>query len=128
MTGGRRLDFGAPVSYKLPYGTHELGKPNEKEEKMIIAQLSVYPLGEGTSLSRFVKQGIKVIQESGHRYEIGGMSTAVEVPDLDSLFSLVKRIHQAHLQAGAKRIVIDLKVDDRRDKEATLETKKGAVK
>ena len=95
---------------------------------MIMAQLSVYPLGEGTSLSRFVKEGIRVIKESGYKYEIGGMSTAVEVPDLDSLFSLVKRIHQAHLQAGAKRIVIDLKVDDRRDKEATLETKKGALK
>ena len=95
---------------------------------MILTQLSVYPLGEGTSLSRFVKEGIKVIKESGFKYEIGGMYTAVEVPDLDSLFSLVKRIHQAHLRAGAKRIVIDLKVDDRRDKEATLETKKGAVK
>lgn len=95
---------------------------------MIVAQLSVYPLGEGTSLSRFVKEGIKVIKESGYKYEIGGMSTAVEVPDLDSLFSLVKGIHQAHLRAGARRIVIDLKVDDRRDKEATIETKKGAVK
>ena len=95
---------------------------------MILAQLSVYPLGEGTSLSRFVKEGIKVIKESGFKYEIGGMSTAVEAPDLDALFSLVKRIHQAHLQAGAKRIVIDLKIDDRKDKEATLETKKGAVK
>ncbi len=95
---------------------------------MILAQLSVYPLGEGTSLSRFVKEGIKVIKESGFKYEIGGMSTAVEVPDLDSLFSLVKRMHQAHLQAGARRIVIDLKVDDRRDKDATLEAKKRAVK
>ncbi len=95
---------------------------------MILAQLSVYPIGEGTSLSRFVKKGIQAIKESGFKYEIGGMSTAIEVPDLDSLFQLVKKVHQAHLNEGARRIVIDLKVDDRRDKEATIERKRNAVK
>ena len=94
---------------------------------MILAQLSVYPIGEGTSLSRFVKKGVAVIKESGYKYEVGGMSTAVEVPDLDSLFDLVKKIHAAHLGEGAKRIVIDLKVDDRRDKDATIERKRKSV-
>ena len=95
---------------------------------MILAQLSVYPIGEDTSLSRFVRKGVKVIKDSGFRYEIGGLSTAVEVPDLDSLFLLVKKVHQAHLEEGAKRIAIDLKVDDRRDKDATLESKRNSVK
>ena len=95
---------------------------------MVLAQFSVYPLGEGTSLSRFVKKGIQVVKESGFKYEIGGLSTTVEVPDLDSLFQLVKKVHQAHLGEGAKRVVIDLKVDDRRDKEATIDTKRNAVK
>ena len=95
---------------------------------MILAQLSVYPLGEGISLSRFVKRGVQAIKESGFTYEIGGLSTAIEVPDLDSLFLLVKKVHQAHLDEGAKRIVIDLKVDDRRDKDATIESKQKAVK
>lgn len=93
----------------------------------MIAQLSVYPIGEGTSLSRFVKKGVKVISESGYPYEIGGMSTTVEVPDLDALFDLVKKVHAAHVAEGAKRIVIDLKVDDRRDKKATIQSKKAAV-
>ncbi len=95
---------------------------------MILAQLSVYPIGESTSLSRFVRKGVKVIKDSGFRYEIGGLSTAVEVPDLDSLFLLVKKVHRAHLEEGAKRIAIDLKVDDRRDKDATLESKRNSVK
>jgi len=93
---------------------------------LILAQVSVYPISEGTSLSRFVKKGVKVIKESGYTYEIGGLSTAV--PDLDSLFLLVKKVHQAHLDEGAKRIVIDLKVDDRRDKDATIQTKRNSVK
>ena len=94
---------------------------------MILAQLSVYPLGEGTSVGRFVKQGVKIIKGSNFKYEIGSFSTVIEVPDLDSLFLLVKKVHQAHLEEGAKRIVIDLKVDDRRDKEATLESKLNSV-
>jgi uncharacterized protein (TIGR00106 family) len=95
---------------------------------MVLGQFSVYPLGEGTSLSRFVKKGIQVVKESGYKYEIGGLSTTVEVPDLDALFQLVKKVHQAHLGEGAKRVVIDLKVDDRRDKDATIDTKRNAVK
>ncbi len=95
---------------------------------MILAQLSVYPIGDGTSLSRFVKKGIQVIKESGYTYEIGGMSTAIELPDLDALFVLVKKVHQAHVDEGGQRIVIVLKVDDRRDKDATIGSKRNAVK
>ncbi len=95
----------------------------------MIAQLAVYPIGgQGTSLSKYVKEGIRVIKESGYHYEIGGMSTAIEIPDLDSLFDLVKKIHAAHVEAGGKRIVIDLKVDDRRDKKASIDQKREAVK
>ena len=93
----------------------------------MLAQLSVFPIGESTSLSRFVKKGIAVIKESGYKYEIGGMSTCIEVPDLDALFDLVKSVHQAQLDEGAQRISIDLKVDDRRDKNATIQTKRSSV-
>ena len=94
---------------------------------MILAQLSVFPIGEGTSLSRYVKKGIEVIKASGYHYEIGGMSTCIEVPDLDALFRLVKQVHLAHIAEGAQRISIDLKVDDRRDKDATISTKRKSV-
>ncbi len=93
----------------------------------MIAQLSVYPMGEGTSLSRFVKKGVGIIERSGYRYEVGAMGTAIEVPDLDALFELVKQIHGAHVSEGARRVIIDLKVDDRRDKKATIHSKKAAV-
>jgi uncharacterized protein (TIGR00106 family) len=93
----------------------------------MIAQLSVYPIGEGTSLSRFVRKGVAVVEQSGYAYDVGGMATTVEVPDLDALFDLVKKVHSAHVAEGAQRIVIDLKVDDRRDKKATIASKKSAV-
>ena len=93
----------------------------------MIAQISVYPIGKGTSLSRFVRKGISVIERSGYAYEVGGMATTVETPDLDALFDLVKKVHTAHVKEGAERIIIDLKVDDRRDKTATIKSKKESV-
>jgi uncharacterized protein YqgV (UPF0045/DUF77 family) len=41
---------------------------------------------------------------------------------------LVKKVHQAYLDEGAQRIVIDLKVDDRRDKDAIIGSKRNSVK
>ena len=93
----------------------------------MIAQLSVYPLGESTSVSGFVKKGVAVIKKSGYTYEIGGMSTTVETPGLDELFHLIKQVHAAHVEEGAQRIIIDLKVDDRRDKTATINSKRDSV-
>lgn len=94
---------------------------------MILAQLSVYPVGEGVSLGRYVKKGIKIIEESGYTYQVGGMSTAIEVADLQDLFDLVAKIQQAQFDEGAQRVLIELKVDDRRDKDATLTGKIDSV-
>lgn len=94
---------------------------------MILAQLSVYPVSEGVSMGRFVRKGVKIIEESGFTYQVGGMSTSVEVPSLRDLFDLVEKIHQAQLAEGAERLIIELKVDDRRDKNATLAAKIESV-
>lgn len=93
----------------------------------MIAAMSIYPIGEGISLGRFVRKGVKIIEESGFPYEVGPMSTSVEVENLDQLFELIKKIHAAQLAEGARRIVIELKVDDRRDKPATIQTKIKSV-
>jgi uncharacterized protein (TIGR00106 family) len=93
----------------------------------MIAQLSVYPIGVGTSLGRFVRRGVAVIEASGLPYEVGGMSTSVEAPDLETLFDLIKKVHAAHVNEGAQRVVIDLKIDDRRDKKATIASKKKSA-
>jgi len=89
--------------------------------------LSIYPIGAGVSLGRHVKKGVKIIEDSGYAYQVGGMSTSVEVPDLQELFELVENIRQAQLDEGAERIIIELKIDDRRDKDATLQEKIESV-
>ena len=94
---------------------------------MLLAQLSVYPIGTGVSLGKYVKKSVRIIEESGYTYQVGGMSTSVEVPDLQQLFDLIEKIRQAQIDEGAERIILEVKVDDRRDKDATLQKKIDSV-
>ncbi len=94
---------------------------------MVIAELSVVPIGEGTSVSRHIRVAISVLKKKGIKYEVGGMSTVMEAEDLDTLFSAIKEAHEAVLELGAKRVITTIKIDDRRDKLQTIESKKRAV-
>jgi uncharacterized protein (TIGR00106 family) len=94
---------------------------------MIIAELSIFPTSEGTSVSQYVKEVIRVIEASGLRSETGGMSTTIEAPDLETLFRVIRRADKALLKMGVKRVHIDLRVDHRLDKDATIASKLYAV-
>ena len=95
---------------------------------MIIAEISVVPLGEGTSISRFVRFAMSELKKTEMKTLVGPMSTSVEAETLDDVLLAVKSAHQAVVNAGAKRVVTTLKIDDRRDKQATMKTKIDAVK
>ena len=51
------------------------------------------------------------------------MATIIETKDLPTLFQVIQKAHDAVVAAGAERIVTEIKIDDRRDKEATMESK-----
>ena len=90
---------------------------------MIISQLSIAPLGVGTSVSRYVKLVLKTLENENIKSKINAMATVIETEDLDTLFNAVKKAHNAVINAGAERIITELKIDDRRDKNATAELK-----
>jgi uncharacterized protein (TIGR00106 family) len=93
-----------------------------------IAEISIVPIGTpSTSVSRYVAACVKVLEESGLSYELHGMGTIIE-GDLRALFEVVQRMHEVPFDAGALRVVTTLKVDDRRDKEASAKEKVSAVK
>jgi uncharacterized protein (TIGR00106 family) len=94
---------------------------------MIIAEFAIFPTSEGPSVSKYVKEAIKFIESSGLHHETGGMSTTIEAPDLDTLFKVIAKCHEALVKMGAKRIHIDLRVDHRLDVEASIESKLKAV-
>jgi uncharacterized protein (TIGR00106 family) len=94
---------------------------------MIIAQLSISPVGENVSLSKFVKTAIDTIKKHNVKFDVNAMSTVIETGSIDALLSIVSDAHKAIANMGVKRIITDLKIDDRRDKNATINSKIKAV-
>jgi len=94
---------------------------------MVIAQVVVSVLGEGTSVSRYVRIALKSMEEGGVKVTPGPMSTVIEAETVEEILEAVKRAHLAVAETGAKRIITELKIDDRRDRKATAETKLRAV-
>lgn len=95
---------------------------------MAIAIVSIFPIGEGTSLSSFVAESIKAIREMRDiKFEMTGMGTIIE-GEIDKIFEALKTMHLAQLNAGAKRIYMSISIDDRRDKPSSAQAKVESVK
>ncbi len=94
---------------------------------MIIAEVSIAPFGVGTSLSRYVKEAVKALRESGLKVTPCPMGTVLEGPDLGSIFRAVEQAHDAVRAAGGERISINLKVDARYDKDTSAEEKLRSI-
>ena len=94
---------------------------------MIISQLSIAPVWVGTSLSKYVKIVLDTLKENNVKFESNDMATILETDDLDKLFSIVKEAHNAVLKSGVKRVITELKIDDRKDKNVIIGTKVKAI-
>ena len=96
---------------------------------MAILEISVMPLGTGTpSVSRFVVGAVKILQaEKGVKYEMSSMGTNIE-GDLEQLLDLAWRMHRSAFDAGAQRVVTTMKIDERRDQMASIQSKVASVK
>jgi uncharacterized protein (TIGR00106 family) len=55
------------------------------------------------------------------------MATVIETKDLETLFNIVQEAHMTMVNSGAERVITELKIDDRRDKNATMESKIKAL-
>jgi uncharacterized protein (TIGR00106 family) len=96
---------------------------------MAMIDISVVPVGtQSPSVSQYVAGAVRILQkEPGIRYELTAMNTIIE-GDLDKLLALAQKMHRSAFDAGAKRVVTTIRIDERRDKPLTIEGKIKAVK
>jgi uncharacterized protein (TIGR00106 family) len=95
---------------------------------MAIMEITTFPIGEGTSLSKYVAKAIEVLEsEPDIDYELTAMGTVV-IGDLDRLLEVAQHMHQAILDTGAQRVSTTIHIDDRRDKPVTLSSKLESVR
>ncbi len=95
---------------------------------MPMLQITIMPSPpkEGTGVSEYVAEALEIVKKSGLKYELSPTATIIE-GGLDELFKIAKEIHEVSFKKGARRVVTVLMIDDRRDKEITMEYKKKSV-
>jgi len=95
---------------------------------MAIIDVSVIPLGTETpSVSKYVAEAIRTLKdEKDVKYELTAMGTIIE-GQLPHLLSLAQKMHDTAFDTGAMRVVTIIKVDERRDQVATINSKIEAV-
>jgi len=97
---------------------------------MITAEISVVPIGtSSTSVSDFVAEAGKVLQDYPQAVsKLTGMGTEIQCQDAGILFEILQKMHSAPFNKDVKRVYTVIKIDDRKDKEASLEQKISSVK
>ena len=91
----------------------------------MLAEFSIFPIGEGVSLSKYVARSMKLIDESGLKYRINPMGTVVE-GEWDEVMELIKSCHHAILE-DTQRVTCSIKIDDRKGKTNALDMKIKSV-
>jgi len=94
---------------------------------MVIASLTVTPVGTGTpSLSKYVAECARVLDESGVKHTLTPMGSVLE-GSLEEILEVVARVHEIPFTQGVMRVSTRLTIDDRRDKELSARGKLEAV-
>ena len=95
----------------------------------VIAEVTVVPLGTGsTSLSNYVAQVEKVVRNYPDiKKQLTPMSTILE-GELNRIMEIIREMHEVPFISGVKRVSTRITIDDRRDKDASMEKKLRSVK
>lgn len=97
---------------------------------MATAEITILPIGtESTSVSSFVAEADRILSKYPDvKNKITAMGTEIECSDVNKLFDVLREMHAASFNNKANRIYSIIKIDDRRDKESTLDSKIKAVR
>ena len=95
---------------------------------VVIAEVSFSPIGTATpSLSRFVAAAVRVLERHPEvKHELNPMGTVLEGERAD-IIKVIEEMNEAIFAAGAMRVGTTLKIDERRDKIASMEHKVDTV-
>ena len=81
---------------------------------MAIVQVSIVPLGtKTTSISNYVAQALKVLQnQKSVSYKLTPMGTVLE-GDLDKVLNMVRQMHESVFREGVQRVLTIVNRTDR---------------
>ncbi|MBP7087001.1 MAG: MTH1187 family thiamine-binding protein [Methanomassiliicoccales archaeon] len=91
----------------------------------MIAEFSIVPVGKGVSLSPFVAECLRIVEESGLKHQLTPMGTVLE-GDTEKVMDTIMACHSQVLRMS-ERVVTSIKIDDRRDRPMDMERKVRSV-
>ncbi|SMP75525.1 uncharacterized protein, MTH1187 family [Neorhodopirellula lusitana] len=92
----------------------------------VIVDICVVPIGVGVSVSKYVAECQKVLQEAGLEHQLHAYGTNIE-GDWDEVFTAIKHCHERVHALGAPRITTTIKAGTRTDRAQTMQDKKDSV-
>lgn len=92
----------------------------------VIAEITFIPIGTTLSLSSYIGEALKIIEESGLKYEFHSMGTNVE-GEWSDIIKLLEKCHQKIFEMGVLRISTSVKFSLRQDKEPSMNLKKEKI-
>ncbi len=97
-------------------------------KEQVIAEVTVVPLGTETpEVGEYVARCVSILKTAkGVDFQVTAMGTIIQGP-LTRVLELLAEMHEVPFTMGAARVVTTLKIDDRRDRVATIDSKVKAV-
>lgn len=92
----------------------------------VMVDLCLVPIGVGVSLSKYIVECQRVLDESGLKSSMHSYGTTIE-GEWDDVFAAVRRCHEAVHEMGAPRITTTIKCGTRTDRNQTMEDKVKSV-
>jgi uncharacterized protein (TIGR00106 family) len=92
---------------------------------MVLLEMSVTPLGKGDSVSEYVAECVRLIDDSGLDYELHSMGTIVE-GELEQVLDLMRRCIE-RIAENCDRVSCSAKLDFRRGRTGRLHSKIASV-
>lgn len=86
--------------------------------------IQVLPLVTAKDKYAVIDDGIALIEKSGLKYKVCPFETVVEGP-YDEVMKLVDGIQQACFASGAEELLINMKLQRRKDKDVFIDEKTG---
>ena len=83
---------------------------------MVIAEVSIFPLGTGEpGVSEYVAVAVRELESSGLKCTLGPMGTTIEAETPEEAYAAIARAQAAVLELGVGRAYTVVKMDERRD-------------
>jgi len=94
---------------------------------MALMQITIIPLGTASpSVGSYIADTEKLLKDKGIEHTLGDMGTVLH-GDPETLLKLAQDIHNLPFRSGAKRVVTNITIDDRRDIERGIGEKRDSV-